>query len=184
MRRPLKRHEFERLVELGAFADERVELIFGELITMSPPGALHLYYSVWLLNQLFARLQGRACVQGHSPIRGADESEPEPDVCVYPTAEHRPDRLPEHCYLVVEVADSSRAFDLGTKARLYARTGVPAYWCVDVRRNAVIVHSDPTFVEYGTVATVAQGEGAILTLPAFPDVVIEVDALFGRRPTP
>jgi Uma2 family endonuclease len=177
-RRPLKRSEYDILVAQGVFEGERVELVNGELIAMSPQGAPHRYYGAWLLNRLSELLRGRARIQANAPILAADESEPEPDVSVYPIEEERRDRLPERFYLVIEVSESSRRFDLGVKARLYAKSQIPAYWCVDALRRAVIVHEEPSDGEYRRIATAVPGTGAKLLIPHFADVAIDVDQLF------
>ena len=82
--RSLKRSEYDRMVELGLFQDERVELIRGVLVKMSPQYAPHAS-TVQKLNQLLmARLQGRFTLRIQSPLALSEDSEPEPDVAVVP----------------------------------------------------------------------------------------------------
>jgi len=178
--RKLKLVEYEQLVALGAFEDERVELVFGEILPMSPQGTPHAWLVNYLHNRLAAALAGRAVVRAHSGIRAVGESLPEPDVAVFPVDADRPDQHPDRLWLVIEVADSSRRKDLGPKARLYAMTGIPVYWTIDLVKRLVRVHSDPVDGEYRVVQTVLPGQGASLVVPAFPDVSVAIDALFAR----
>lgn len=179
-RRGLKVSEYEQLAASGAFDGERVELLFGEILPMSPQGNLHRFLASYLAQQLTRDLKGRAAVQGHSPIRAAADSMPEPDLAVLPLEEDVPHRLPEKAQLIIEVADTSRKKDLGTKARLYALSGFPHYWVFDLELRLIRVHSDPRDGEYRLLSTVVPGVGATLAVPGFPDVVIEVDPLFAR----
>ena len=179
-RRTLKLVEYEQLVALGAFEDERVELVFGEILPMSPQGTAHGWLVNHLPNRLAVALAGRAVVRAHSPIRALGESQPEPDVAVFPIEDDRPDRHPDHLHLVIEVADTSRRKDLGPKARLYALTGIPVYWTVDLAQRLVRVHSEPTDGEYRVVMTFLPGQDAHLAVPEFPDVSVSVDELFAR----
>jgi Uma2 family endonuclease len=169
--RPLKRSEYDRLVELGVFADEKVELLYGMLVRMSPQGTRHAFVIRTLLNRLVTLLAGRALVQAQSPIAASDESEPEPDVAVVEPGPYLTDH-PSTAHLVVEVADSSLAKDVRLKARLYAQTGIPEYWVVDLENDAVVVHRDPMGDGYRDVRTVRRGDS--LRLLAFPDVSIAV----------
>jgi Uma2 family endonuclease len=178
--RKLKLAEYEQLAAQGAFDGERVELVFGEILPMSPQGTAHGWLVNHLHNRLASALGGRASVRAHSPIRVSGDSLPEPDVAVFPLAEDRPDRYPDHVRLVIEVADSSRRKDLGPKARLYALSGIPAYWTIDLVRRVVRVHSDPTDDEYRVVMTLLPDRGQHLVVPDFPDVTLSVDDLFAQ----
>lgn len=177
-RRRLKRSEYDLLVAEGAFEGERVELLFGEIVEMAAQKPPHSLVSRRLAMTLTLALHGRAGVQSHSPIVGAGESEPEPDLAVYRPEDDLSGDHPTHVHLVVEVAYSSRRRDLGLKRRLYALTNIPEYWVVDVARREVRVMRDPAGDDYGTVTTHAVGSGTQLALLAFPDVVVAIDPLF------
>jgi Uma2 family endonuclease len=179
-RRGLKVSEYEQLAASGAFEGEKVELLFGEILPRSPQGTLHSFLAGHLARRLGLVLDGRASVRAHSPIRGAADSMPEPDVAVLPLSEDVPERLPEKALLLIEVAESSRRKDLGPKARLYALSGYPHYWVFDLEQRLIRVHADPRDGEYRLLSTVVPGVGATLSLPDFPDVLIEVDPLFAR----
>ena len=113
----------------------------------------------------------RAEVRSQSPLAASDESEPEPDVAVLPPGAYLDDH-PRAAHLVVEVADSSRAKDLGVKARLYAEMGVPDYWVVDLARRELVVHRDPAPDRYREVRTL--GAGDAIALLAFPEVTVRI----------
>jgi Uma2 family endonuclease len=179
-RRPLKLEEYEQLIALGAFAGEHVELLFGEIVPMSPQSTVHSWLVNHLHNRLAVALAGRAAVRAHSPIRTAGASLPEPDVAVFALADDVPDRYPSDVRLVVEVADSSRKKDLGPKAQLHASSAIPVYWTIDLVQRAVRVHSEPSDGEYRVVMTYLPGQGAELVVPGAPDVQVAVDELFSR----
>ncbi len=175
--RPLRRAEYERLVELGVFEDERLELLRGALVTMSPQGGLHADTVARIGEALTLALAGRARVRQHSPIAVADDSEPEPDVAVVPLGGSRLE-VPGTAFLVVEVADSSLSKDRNVKAALYAAAGIPEYWLVDLNGHAVEVHRAPGSAGCGDVTRLA-ASGATLRLAAFADVALSLDEMFG-----
>lgn len=171
--RPLSRGEYEQLVRAGAFDGERLELLGGVILVMSPQNAPHRWTVTWLARHLVLAVGDRAEVQVQCPLALSEEDEPEPDLAVVPVGDYR-ENLPDRALLVVEVADSSRAFDLGPKAAMYARCGVPEYWVVDLVERRVVVHTEPRPDGYAGLHTTREG-----LLPAgFPDVSIEVSALF------
>jgi Uma2 family endonuclease len=170
--RPLKRVEYNQLVKLGFFEDEKVELLYGLLVTMSPQGNEHLFVIRRLTKLSMFALGDRAEIQGQGPVAASDESEPEPDVAVLPVGDYLDDYA-AHCHLVVEVANSSRKKDLGLKAHLYAEMGVLDYWVVDIQRRAVVVHRAPVGDHYEDVRALTSG--AEIALLAFPDIVVRVD---------
>src|SRR5262245_8513206 len=126
------RKEYDRLVELGVLhEDEPIELIGGHLIVAEPKGSPHVT-AVELTAEALRRAFGPGwAVRSQGPIALDDESEPEPDVMVVPgTLRDYRDAHPSAAALIVEVAESSLAFDRGHKASLYARAGVADYWIV------------------------------------------------------
>lgn len=151
-RRGLRRAEYDALVATGAFEGERVELFAGELIEMSPQGARHRWLAAELHRVLVLALGSPYRVASHSPIALDDESEPEPDVAV--TEATSPDQLPSTVYLAVEISKSSLRFDLFHKAPRYAAGGVQELWVVDVEREEIVVHRDPSPVGYRSIERV------------------------------
>lgn len=150
--------EYEAMGAAGILGeDDRVELIDGEILTMSPPGPPH-YGTVNRLTHLFVRLAGEtAVVHVQSPVRVDRYSEPQPDLALLrPRADYYAGArvTPVDVLLAIEVADTSLAFDRTVKAALYARRGIVEYWIVDVHSRAVIRHADPRDGRYTTVDVV------------------------------
>ncbi len=172
--RQLTRAEYDKLGELGFFRGERVELIHGIVMRMSPIGTTHAEVVDRLSEWLVAALRGRARVRIQQPFLAADESEPEPDVAVVPLRSYA-DEHPKEASLVIEVAESSLEYDRETKAPLYAASGAAEYWIVDLASRSVEIHDTPAGGAYARV----RREGNERVSPAaFPDVAIEVSALF------
>jgi Uma2 family endonuclease len=145
--RGLRRDEYEKLVELGVFEDERVELLRGVLVEMSPQGDTHSRVAAWIAQRFGAKLSfARFDVRSHSPYAASDDSMPEPDVSV----SRRVPRLghPDRALLLVEVSGSSLIKDRGIKTEIYADAGVPEYWIVNVQTRQVEVLTHPTHSGY------------------------------------
>lgn len=150
--RPLRRVEYDLLVEQDVFGeDERIQLLDGELVTLSPQKPPHAGIVEALTERLVPALVGRARVRVQLPLVAGELSEPEPDVAVVPADEPR-DRHPQRALLVIEVADTTLSLDLVRKARIYAEAQVPAYWVIDVNADLVHVHRDPTPDGYASVS--------------------------------
>lgn len=162
----------------GAFEGERLELIYGRIVRRSPQGALHVFVVQKLLQALLPPLLGRATVTCQAPLALGD-SEPEPDLAVIPLL---PDTyagsLPDTAFLVIEVSDSSLAYDTRVKARLYARAGIPEFWLFDVQGGRVLVHRAPSAAGYETIEEI--GTGGLLVVPGFADVQIAVERVLPR----
>ncbi len=139
-----KRVEYERLVDLGLFEGERLELLDGLLVVREPQGSRHAAGIRRVIRALCRALGDEWQVDSQLPIALDDESEPEPDVSVLALDQggYR-DAHPSRPVLVVEVAESSYRIDRHYKMSLYARAGVPEYWIVDVTRDTLEVHREP-----------------------------------------
>jgi Uma2 family endonuclease len=173
--RRLTRLEYERLSDEGFYRRERVELIEGIVVEMSPIGPTHADPLDVLVEKLVPVLLGRARVRVQQPFALADYSEPEPDLAVVPPGRYA-DRHPDRAFLIVEVAESSLAYDRDTKAPLYALAGVPEYWIVDVSSRVVEVLDEPG--QGGYARSRKFERGGALTVPGFDDVTVRVDDLF------
>jgi Uma2 family endonuclease len=172
--RRMSRSEYERLVGQGVFRDERVELIQGIVVEMPPIGPPHAD-TVGILTRIFVRGVGdRALVRIQLPFAASDDSEPQPDAALVPPGRYR-DRHPDRALLLVEVAETSLAHDRETKAPLYAASGVPEYWIVDVKACEVHVYDEPSGGRYGRVRRFASGA---IAPAAFSDVTVSVEELF------
>ena len=138
------RAEYDRLVDLGVFEGEPLELIGGQLIVAEPKGAYHSSAVTAADYALRAALPSGWIVRTQQPVSLDDESEPEPDLVVVPG---RPGDYrhvhPAHPPLAIEVADSSLAFDRRRKGSLYARAGIPDYWIVNLIDRVVEIYRDP-----------------------------------------
>ena len=162
------------MAQLDFFRGERVELIHGMVVRMSPIGPPHCEVVDRLVELLLPALARRARVRSQAPFLAWDDSEPQPDVAVVPVGSYGAQH-PDRAHLVIEVADSSLEYDRKTKAPLYAASGVPEYWVVDLVARRIEVHADPKDGVYTTLRTAALGE--TVSPRAFPDVVVAVTAL-------
>jgi Uma2 family endonuclease len=177
--RPLRRVEYDRLVDAGAFEDERVELLRGFLVTMSPQGNLHAWITAELTRLLIVQLAQRGLddrfvVRPQLPYAASDDSEPEPDLAIVPRQAFG-DPHPDRALLVIEVADSSLRKDRDIKRDIYAEAGVPEYWIVDVAGRAVEVHTTPRDGAFRSVVRIGL-DGEIVPTQ-LPGVSIRVAAI-------
>jgi Uma2 family endonuclease len=175
--RPLRREEYEQLVELGAFDDEQVELLYGRIVEMPPQGPAHDGTIERLSERLMRALAlpERAAVRVQLSFLGPS-SVPIPDLAVVPRDDHRA-KHPDRAHLIVEVSRTTLRKDRGVKARLYAECGVPEYWVMNVRDGLVEVHTEPAGDHYARVQPYRRGDR--IRLVDFPDVEIAVDDLLG-----
>jgi len=154
---------------------ERLELIYGEILIKAAAGPPH-NASVARANRELGRLTGdQTIVFVQSSVRLDEWNEPEPDVVLLKPkddfyASKHPG--PEDILLIVEVSDSSLKLDLGTKARLYAETGVLEYWIADIPNDCMFAYSDIHEKAYRNVRQYRRGDSiAPLLLPEFRIVI-------------
>jgi len=170
---------YYKMAEAGILKhDDRVELIDGEIFDMNPIGSPHAA-RVKRLNRLFARAaaEGRVLVGVQDPLRLDAYNEPEPDLMLLrPRADDYATRHPSatDVFLLVEVSDSSLAYDRGAKLALYAQFGVPEVWIVDLAGAAVEVYRQP---KEGAYSLTERWTGGSLTPDLVPSVAIDVAAL-------
>src|SRR6266403_1307955 len=138
------RVEYERLVDLGAFENDPVELIGGQLIVAEPKGSEHATAVDMADDALRAALPAGWMVRGQNPLALDDESAPEPDIAIVPgrRADYRHTH-PARPVLIIEVAESSLGFDRVAKGSLYARAGIVDYWIVNLVYSVLEVYRDP-----------------------------------------
>lgn len=152
---PLTVSNVDEMVRAGILGeDDRVELLDGVLVEMSPPSEEHSY-AVCALTMLAARAADAAgfVLSVQNPLEVASRvSRPQPDLAIVPVASARRD--PHGAVLAIEVAHSSQAIDLGRKAVTYAKAGIPEYWVLDLERRELVVHRRPDDGRYGSVHTV------------------------------
>ena len=139
-----KRIEYDRLVALGVFHGEPIELIGGQLVVAEPQYPYHASAISAADYALRAVLPPGWIVRVQAPVSLDDESEPEPDLAVVPgrPTDYR-EAHPARPALAVEVAESSLVFDRQQKSSLYARAGIRDYWIVNLVDRLLEVHRDP-----------------------------------------
>ena len=170
-RRRFTADEYQEMGRAGILREgDRVELIDGEVLAMSPIGAPHVGTLNRITSLFFQRAGEAATVQVGGAIRLDSYSEPQPDlVLLKARADYYVSALPgpDDVLLAIEVAQSSLAYDRNLKAALYARRGIAEYWIVDLNGGEVIRHTDPVDGRYSRVAAVPHDhEFAPALLPA------------------
>ncbi|HUH05165.1 MAG TPA: Uma2 family endonuclease [Kofleriaceae bacterium] len=175
--RPIRRAEYERMVAQGMFENERVELLYGIIVQMSPHGPDHDHAVDCLKDMLGAALApGRARVRVQSAFAASNGSEPEPDIAVVPPRSYR-DAHPNEAWLIVEVARTSVDKDRGIKGRLYAESNVEEYWIINLVDGVIETYNAPSGGNYTQVARHERGE--TVRLQHFPDVAVPVSDVVG-----
>ncbi len=180
-RHKFTRKEAEQLVEAGILDGRRFELIDGDLIDKMGQKPLHAVIVQFALVAL-ARLFDLKLIRIHGPMEAApverERSLPEPDVLVLREWKSAYiSRFPEgeEVALAVEVSDSTLRFDLNRKARLYAQSGVPEYWVLDVNGRRIIAHRQPHNGEYKAILIFNEGDS--LTLEGRSETIAVSDLL-------
>jgi len=174
--------EYQRMGEAGIFSEkDRVELIDGEILTMSPIGSPHSAAVDRAVQAFFRAIGTRAIVRVQGAIRPNYYSEPEPDIALLrPRADFYSSGHPKppDVLLVVEVADSSLRYDREIKAPLYARSGIVEYWLVDLTNETVTRYTTPEDGMYRDVSVHESGER--LSPSALSDCTISVGDLINE----
>lgn len=168
--------DYQSMRNLGILDHRRCELINGEIWDMAPEGEFHRFVNHRGVNYLREVMKGKVEVFEAHPIT-LTTSEPQPDIAVVRLPDtrylkHHP--YPDDIYWLIEVADTTLAYDLGTKSKTYADAGIQEYWVINVAKQQLVVFRDLQNGEYLTQNTVSNG---VIQPLAFPDVAIEVDKL-------
>ncbi len=152
VKRKLSIEEYHRMGQTGILGEqERVELIHGEIIAMSPIGNEHLSIVGRINAVLTPQLLGQYIVFSQSPFKIGDHSEPEPDLMVVP---YRDDYYmttgvkQSDVVLLIEVSDTTLKKDLRIKLPLYAQAGIPEVWIIDVSKKKLYQYMQPHLNEY------------------------------------
>ena len=171
---------YQRLAELGVLReDDRVELIDGQVVAMTPIGDRHAS-CVRRLNRLFSRhVLEVAIVDLQNTVVLGEHDAPQPDLALLkPRADaYRKHPRPPDTLLVIEVADSSVAYDRDIKIPLYARAGIPEAWLVDLPADRIDVYRNPVAGTYASARSAFHGD--ILILLQLPTVTVAVDEILG-----
>jgi Uma2 family endonuclease len=173
--------EYEQMGRAGIFGeDDRVELIDGGIVEMTPIGSQHAG-CVTRITNLFARRVGdRAIVSVQNPIRLGVHDEPQPDVVLLRPRDDFYSRFhpgPHDVLLVIEVSDASTVYDRDTKVPLYARAGIPDAWRVDIQADLVEVYRDPSPEGYSQMQSVRRG--GRLAPGLLPDLDFAAEEILG-----
>ena len=165
--------EIESMVAGGIISeDERIELIGGEVVPMSPKGARHEIIRNELAFYFARRCPDTLRVASETPLTLFADEFVEPDVLVHPKSIRLPDLRGDTVLLLVEVADSSLAYDLNAKAAIYATHGVREYWVVNAKTLETRVHRAPAASGYADVGTLSAGQR--LTPQAAPELAVSL----------
>ena len=179
---PRRRHrytvdEYHRMGSAGILRpDQRVELIEGEIIDMTPIGSRHAAAVKRLAKLLHDTVRERAIVSVQDPITLDRHSEPQPDIALLkPKADFYASAHPGpgDVLLVIEVADRSLAFDREVKLPLYARHGIPEAWLLDLEGKRLGVYRGPSAAGYRQ-ASESEPAGP-MPLPGLPGVTVDLD---------
>jgi Uma2 family endonuclease len=171
--------DYHRMGEAGILAEcDRVELIEGEILAMTPIGPPHGAAVDRATRAMVNAIGDRAIVRVQGSVRLNQYNEPQPDIVLLrPTEDFYASRLPgpADIRLIVEIAQSSLEYDRTVKARLYAETGVAEYWVADLEHECLFVHADPGEGAYRAVRQLRRGESLAPRL--LPDCRVQVDDL-------
>lgn len=177
---PFTVDDYQRLAELGVLReDDRVELIAGQVVEMTPIGDRHASCVRRLIRLLSQIVLDAAVLDVQDPVVLGEHDAPQPDVTLL---RPRGDAYPSHpraadILLVIEVADTSVAYDRDIKIPLYARAGIPEAWLVDLPAERIEVYRDPVGGRYAAVQTVSHGD--LLHPLHFANVTFRADDILG-----
>lgn len=168
------RARYDRLAETGVLEGTHVELIDGELLEIEVTHSPRHASSIVRATDVLRRAYPQHLVLTQLPLALTDQDEPEPDVAVVAgTIDDYATQHPTTAVLVVEVSDTSLPYDRTAKAALYARSGIPTYWIIDLVHDCVEVRTGPTLHGYERVEVKHPGDGLL------PEIL--VDDLLPRR---
>ncbi|NUN66399.1 Uma2 family endonuclease [Pseudanabaena biceps] len=172
--------QYQLMYESGVFAEsDRYELINGEIREMSPIGRKHVACIIRLVKLFEKKLGDRAMVSAQNSILLDNHAQPQPDLAIL---KWRDDfyasalPIPDDILLIIEVTDSTIAYDRDVKSPLYAANGIPEMWLFDVNQQIIEGYSQPSASGYKRVQRYEQGD--TLSINAFPEVIFNWEALF------
>lgn len=169
----ITREAWARMGDAGELDDKRIELVRGRVVRVSPIKNPHIRVHTYLVRAFIEKLDATFDVQGQGALAANIDSEPQPDIMIV-AADRPADDLPDAALLVVEISVSTLRYDRGTKLELYAESGIPEYWVIDVPKQLVYVHTQPdrSARRYLSVSTLRAGD--VLRPTLLPAVAIPV----------
>jgi len=151
--------QYHRMAEMDWFDGKRVELIEGEIVEMSPMKSAHWAAVVLADHALRPIFEPEYIVSIQLPISLGPTSEPEPDLAVIPgNVRDYVNKLPATAQLVIEVSDTTLAFDRATKAALYAKANIAEYWIINLVESVLEVRREPVANTYQSVQTLTKAQ--------------------------
>jgi Uma2 family endonuclease len=172
--------EYHRIIEAGILTvEDKVELLEGKIVQMSPQDPPHASTTQWAGNYLARLLGDRAFIRNQLPITIPPDSEPEPDIAVVRVDrrayfDHHP--MPEEIFLLIEIADSTLMKDRQQKVKTYAKANISEYWVVDVNKRQVYIFRQPEADAY--TQELLLNEEDVIDVVAFPETTVFLRQLF------
>jgi Uma2 family endonuclease len=168
--------EIEQITAAGIFLeDERFELIGGEIVPMQAKGNRHEMLKTALMVHWARRLPTDLLFTTETTFRLTPDTFLEPDFVFYPKAAGIPGLTAETARLVVEIADTSLAYDLGRKAGLYAGFGITELWVINAVSLDTRIHRKPTLTGYQSAVDLSAGQTLVPELA--PALAVTLSAL-------
>lgn len=172
-------NEYHQMIETGILSpDERIELIEGQIVELSPQRPPHATTTGCVSEYLKELLGSRVAIRIQVPVTLQPKSEPEPDIAlVLPPQRRYRDRHPNESdiFLIIEVADTTLTSERQTKALTYAKASIADYWIIDVKNSRLFVLRNPGQEAYLQENVLEHDE--FVTPLAFPDVSVSVKEL-------
>ena len=178
-RRRFTVHDYHRMAEVGILhEDERVELIEGDIVEMTPIGSRHAMCVIRLTRLLVPLVGDRALVSPQNPVRLSERLEPQPDMTVIRARDYEGSLPgPEDVLLLIEVSDTTLSYDRNVKLPLYARAGIPEVWIVDLAGQVIERHTNPSGDGYRHVERARRGK--TIESITMPELSFGVEAVIG-----
>jgi Uma2 family endonuclease len=168
--------EVEKLAAAGFFhEDERMELLGGEIVPMSPEGRRHETLRIELADRFHRQAPPELIVASDAQFNLSEETHTLPDILAHPRASKTYDLRGGDPLLLVEVAETSLDYDLRTKVPLYAAHGVRAYWVINAKALMTTVHRQPLGNSYAFTQELPAD--ALLVPSLAPALAVSLSAL-------
>lgn len=172
--------EYDRMIELGVYTEnDHIELLNGEIIEIMPKGKKHASANDKIARFFYRIFDEQVLVRNQNPITLDDFSEPEPDIVLAKWNETEYSEghpAPTDIYLIMEISDTTLAYDRETKAKAYSRNGIEQYLLLNLNNETLEEYREPSEDGYQFKRTLRKGDS--LKLEAFPEIEIKIDDLF------
>jgi Uma2 family endonuclease len=169
--------DYHKMIEAGIMSDRNIQLIDGELIEMSPEGVIHAAYGGSIADYLRQILIGKAWIREAHPIT-LTNSEPQPDIAIVKLPKNKYFQnhpKPQDIFWLIEISDTTLAYDLSKKKEIYAAANIPEYWVLDVKDKKLIVFTKPKNNNYLSQLELTEG---LIKPVSFSNISISVAKLF------